>query len=143
MKPLNRMFVSTRSLASLGERLSAQQALLERIRPLLPAPLEDHCVWAILRDSDLTLLVDSPAWANRLRYLVPQLKQQLLRHGLQVRNIRIKVTILRGDAGRRTRHRKANPLSRANAELLDCVARGIEDEGLRNALLRLSRRAKL
>ncbi|MCG6943029.1 MAG: DUF721 domain-containing protein [Thiohalocapsa sp.] len=52
--------------------LQRREALLERIRSLLPASVAGHCTQATLDDGRLTLICDSPAWVDRLRFLSPQ-----------------------------------------------------------------------
>lgn len=138
MKTLNKLLSSGRALASIEEKLAEQEALLKQLRSLLPQPISEHCIWAIPKKGDLILLVDSPVWASRLRYLSPKLNQQLRQYGLKVRRIQVKVSIMRGDV-LQDKTRRANPISAANAKLLSSAAQSVDDEELRSALLRLSR----
>ena len=49
---------------------------LQAVRGLLPADLAEHVWGATLRDGTLTVLVASAAWATRIRYHAPGLKDQ-------------------------------------------------------------------
>ena len=138
MKPLKKFFNSGKTLAWIKQNLTEQEAILNQLRPLLPPPMGEHCVRAIAKKGDLILLVDSPAWASRLRYLSQNLTQQLRQKGLAVRRIQVKVTIASSRKLHREGMRRANPLSPSNAKLLSSVAECVGDDALRSALLRLS-----
>lgn len=65
------------AISALLADLQRQEALLERVRAALPDPMAGHCVQATLEDGHLTLVVDSPVWVDRLRFLAPQLSVKL------------------------------------------------------------------
>ncbi len=52
------------------------QQLQQVLQGDLPAPLNQHCYIANLRDKILVIHTDSALWATRLRYLVPDLLTQ-------------------------------------------------------------------
>jgi len=139
MKPLTKLLNSGKTLATIGGKLAEQDALLKQLRSLLPEPLSAHCVWSILKQGELIVLVDSPAWASRLRYLSPKITQQLRQTGLAVRGVQVKVSLSNKRHMPRKKIRRATPISNANAKLLSSVAESVDDDELRNALLRLSR----
>ncbi len=139
VKPLHKLLNTGKALASVGEKLAAQDALLKQLRSLLPQPMDQHCVWTVLKKGDLILLVDSPAWASRLRYLSPKLTQQLRQSGLSVRRILVKVTLINTRHIQRKKSRRAIPMSSSNAKLLSSVAETVDDAELRDALMRLSK----
>ncbi len=60
-----------------------------KLLALLPEPLRAHCVAEPIRAGTLTLVVDSPAWATRARYLGAELKSRL--EGLQIDAVRVLV----------------------------------------------------
>lgn len=64
-------------LAKLESRAAAAQNLTERVRQELPENLRPHLVSAARRDSALVLVVDSAAWATRVRYAGRQLQSRL------------------------------------------------------------------
>jgi hypothetical protein len=49
---------------------------LQAVRGVLPEGLGEHVWGATLRDRTLTVLVASAAWATRIRYHAPDLKDQ-------------------------------------------------------------------
>jgi hypothetical protein len=69
------------ALAKLESRAAAAQRLTERVRQQLPENLRAHLVSAARRDSVLTLVVDSAAWATRVRYAARQLQASLEARG--------------------------------------------------------------
>ena len=136
MRRVDRLIGSSDSLRRLSAALAQHRALLEAVAGLLPADVAAHCVAATLTGSELRLLVDSPAWATRLRYLARDL-QRGLRNRWRVETVTVGVEPIRGaTAGRPIRRAR---LSAAAATAIASAAAGIEDEGLRQALLRLSR----
>ncbi|MEN8167827.1 MAG: DciA family protein, partial [Pseudomonadota bacterium] len=112
---------------------------LKQVRLLLPSPLDDHCSSAVLQNGRLVLLADSPVWASRLRYLSHNLQRQLSQKGFSIRRIQSRVSIPEDLVKHQERIRPITPLSQANSDLLRSVAESMENQELRNALLRLSR----
>ena len=79
-------------LEHLARRAAAQDSLATLVRQLLPDPLGAHVVGAGRREADLVIIVDSAAWAARVRYAGPRLKEDLAVRGEPVAGrIRIKV----------------------------------------------------
>ena len=138
MKSLHKLLKSRKALAQLGKKLAEQNSLLLRIQALLEPALAHNCTGAILHGNVLSLLVESPVWASRLRYLAPQLQRQLKHQGLVLQRIHVKIA-LQGHRPSRQRYLLARPLSRQNAQLLESTAEGMSDDRLKAALLRLSR----
>jgi hypothetical protein len=126
------------SLPLIQRRLAEQERLLQLVRQLLPDPVGNHCLAAVMRDGQLTLLSDSSAWASRLRFASNNLLQQLRQRGMKCSRAKVKIVIQGHQAGRR-RPRPARQLSPENGKLLRTTAEHIEDRDLREALLRLSR----
>jgi len=62
----------SRVLEGLARRTKAADAALVAVRSGLPAGLREPVWGAALDDGNLTVLVDSPAWASRVRYAVPE-----------------------------------------------------------------------
>lgn len=127
------------TLKRLELEISAQKALLARIRLSVPDDLALHCAAAQIQGRQLVLHTDSPAWATRLRYIAPQLLSLLRPDYPSMSEIKIKVLI----------HRSAAPPPRRPARKSDIAAAIIHDsaldtkpEPLRDALLRLSEALK-
>ena len=123
------------------------ETLNHAVRGCLPAPLNQHCQVANLRDNTLVLHADSSAWALKLRYSSRTLLQQLHQHGLQGLNaLEVKVrpdniidSSLRSPRPEKVRHAH---MSRGTAQLLDSIAADITDAPLKVALQRLARHGK-
>ena len=96
-KSVRRLMKDKPTLKFLELEISAQKALLENVRRLLPGDLADHCVAARKRDQQLILHADSPVWATRLRYNSPQLISLLQPSHPSLREIKIKLVLARSD----------------------------------------------
>jgi len=68
-------------LEQLAKRAAAAESLTLIVRRELPAPLGEYVVSASRRDQDLVVIVDSAAWAARVRYAGPRLKDRLAELG--------------------------------------------------------------
>lgn len=115
-----------------------EQARDDRLRAALPQPLRSHCSEARLEDGQLTLWVDSPAWATRARFLQPQLppagEESIARLRIRVRPPSVMARLETGIARRR--------LSATAGAHLRAAAGGFEDLRLAAALRRLALHAE-
>jgi hypothetical protein len=87
---VRRFLCSSDAVSALLEELSRREALLARLRSLLPAAVGRHCTQATIEDGRLTLCCDSPAWVDRLRFLAPELLAALAAEGAAVRECRVR-----------------------------------------------------
>jgi len=94
-KSVRRLLKDKPTLKFLELEISAQKALLENVRRLLPRDLADHCVAAQKRDQQLILHADSPVWGTRLRYNAPQLLNLLQTSHSSLREVKIKLVLPR------------------------------------------------
>lgn len=79
-------------LAALGERSRRRSRVLEHVRAALPAEMAGSLVSAGFEGTQLTVGVDSAAWAARLRYLTGALQADVGKVlGLHIDSVRIKV----------------------------------------------------
>jgi hypothetical protein len=131
---------SSAVLQQIGKRLEEHESLLERVRQQLPSDLASHCRAAVPDGDRLTLYVDSPAWASRLRYLVPELESRLRSGRRAVRQVRVRVLAVATDALPNLPERKAKRLSEENRRMVLKVAEGLSEPSLRAALRRLAAR---
>jgi hypothetical protein len=118
------------------------ERLDRRLHSILDSPLKDHVSIANFRKGILVLQVSSPAWAARLRYLIPELKKTLPESlDLQsIRDIRIRIAPEQLNAAMpRTRHRH---LSDKAIDTINQAAMTIKDPELKSALSRLARHGK-
>ena len=74
-------------------RGSAQaQSALQAVQDALPEGLGAHVWGAAVRDRTLTVLVASAAWATRVRYHAPELREDVSRRlSVQVDRVQIRV----------------------------------------------------
>jgi len=118
------------------------EALNRTLRGCIPAPLNQHCQVANLRDNILILHADSSAWALKLRYSSRVLLQQLRQRGVPGLNaIEVKVRPHNAAIRRPEKIRHAH-MSGKTAQLLDSIASDISDDRLKVALQRLARHGK-
>ena len=127
------------TLKLLELEISAQKALLAKVRRLLPDDLATHCAAAQLHGPQLVLHTDSPVWATRLRYLAPQVLSLLRSDFPSLSEVKIRVLIPRPAA--RPPRRPARKSDVAAAIIHDS-ALDTKPEPLRDALLRLSEALK-
>lgn len=138
MRTVQQFISSHTSLADLGRRLARQRELTDQVRALLPAPLNEQLLAAVLQNRGLSLFVNSPVWGSRLRYLAPELQRKLRQAGITVDLVRTRIVpVRRPKSEGRRRHRLV--LSERNAALLRQTAAALADDSLRDSLLRLSR----
>ena len=141
-QPLSKLLrPKDRHLNALVERGRLLIRLTESIRACLPLPCAEHCRVANCDDGQLVIAADSPAWSARLRFHAPELTRQLKhQYGLEIRRVRVVVSPAIETLTPK-RHLRRD-LSHKSAELLHQTAAGIEDPGLRAALLRLACRGR-
>lgn len=118
------------------------EVLNRTLRGCIPAPLNQHCQVANLRDNILILHADSSAWALKLRYSSRTLLQQLHQRGLPgLSAIEVKVRPHNAAVKRPEKIRHAR-MSGKTAQLLDSAAGDIGDARLKLALQHLARHGK-
>ena len=61
----------------LARRAEAAVSLAEQVRAALPEPLRPHVIAANRREKELVVIVDSAAWAARVRYATRRLQTAL------------------------------------------------------------------
>ncbi|WP_456404204.1 DUF721 domain-containing protein [Thiolapillus sp.] len=134
-RPLSNVVNNSEQLGHLARMLQQQQALLEEIRQLLPAPLAQHCIHARISGVRLVLHTDSPVWSTRLRFHAPQIIQSAKRQAPNLAGLDIRICppeIIR--PGRKP----LGSLPEKTAALVNQLADSIDDQAIRAALKRLS-----
>jgi hypothetical protein len=131
-------------LGGLIERRARLDRIAALLGSLLPTPLDRHCRVANLAQDVLVLQVDAPVWLTRLRLERPRLIAALRAHpefaGVQKLQLR---TAPEAATGTRPPPPRTSPvLPAAAAAQLRATASALSDPGLREALLRLARRAE-
>lgn len=138
---------ANRLIRSQAERRHLALAALGAIRRQLPEPLGDHCSDASLSGGTLTLFVDSPAWATRIRFLKDDLARSIASQDIVKVLVQVRATggtrVGRGplDPPRRSGSRGAAAgLTAKTAEHLLAAAEEMPDPALADTLRRLARR---
>ncbi len=126
-----------RKIVRQAQRLLAMNQI---IIPFLPVNLRSHCQTAQITATSLTLIVDSAAWLTHLRYLKPQLLEQLK---TQPQCVNLKEIIFRIQPSQNASPEKVEPtkpreLSTDNKELLRSTASIVNDPLLKKALLKMA-----
>jgi hypothetical protein len=126
------------ALAELFHAARTHRALAATVAEHLPAELARHLRGAVLRGDELVLLTDGGAFATRLRFLEPALRQALhARHRVTVRRVSARVAL---DAP--VTHAAVTPptLTDAARRALESAAVSAATPALAAALRRLARR---
>ena len=121
------------AIASHARRLAELDAL---VRLCLGDDLAAHCRLADLRSGRLVLAADTPAWATRLRYHTPEIREKLAAAGVSVAECRVVVTPPPApdvEPGPRP------GMSAQGADALNTTAETVRDPALAAALRRLAR----
>ncbi|TAJ92451.1 MAG: DUF721 domain-containing protein [Gammaproteobacteria bacterium] len=123
------------SLNTLIKKAKLLVGLQEYMRVALGPPLGQHLAVANLSAGNLTLYSDSPAWAARLRFKIPDMYRIAENYGFgNLKSVRIKV--IRVDSARSTPKASLFLSGQAAAQVLR-TASSIDDERLRESLERL------
>ncbi len=132
------------ALGALRQRQATLERAVARIGALLPAPLDRHCRIAALDDGALVLHVDAPAWLTRLRLERPRLLAALRAQPefAGLREIRFRIAPESAIPPQPPPAPPARVLPPSAAAQLRATASTLSDPGLREALLRLARRAE-
>ncbi len=118
------------------------QRLTRLLQKALDPSLAPHCRVGSFAPPQLTIVVDSPAWASRLRFQGKTLLRQLIQKYKEFNGIsRIEVKIYPVRLPRRESLPLRRRISPAAAEGITQMAHSINDPGLKQALLRLASRA--
>jgi len=128
----------------LNSRITEKEQLLEKLNqtilPLLPENCRPHISTSNYSDQVLTIIVDSPVWAARLRTQHKNISSALMDQlDLQVKAVKIK---FQQPVITKPKAKKPCPtLSLEAAKLIRQTASSIDDEELKATLLKLSDKA--
>jgi hypothetical protein len=132
------------AVGRLMERVAAQARLTASVLACLPPDLAPHCRSATRDHDRLVLAFDSPAWAQRARYLLPRFDPRL-RSALGEAWAPPVIQVSRSGRGPErkpagTRKGTRPGISARSRETIRGAARCIDDPELRAALERLASR---
>lgn len=121
------------------------QALTYLLTQNLPLECSGHFQVANIRHGTLVLVTESPVWTTRLRQLSAEILRLLRHHSHPMQHVEIKTRLQAMPVlePRDINHSAVQRhLSQSASQLLETVSSSVEDEALKNALLKLSRRGK-
>lgn len=116
-----------------------EDGLLARVRDLLAPAARPHCIQATATAGELTVTVDSAAWATRLRYLAPDLARGLADAGVIAVKLRARPQAL---GTRRQTPQHLDRLTPAAGEHLLAAAEHTADAGIAEVFRRLAARRR-
>ena len=123
-------------------KLLAQTDKLQHVNRVfhayLPSHLHEHAMITTMSAKAWIVQTDSSAWATRLRYVLPNLQQQLSDH-LKKQIPPLTVRIKPGNTVEAMVEPRRMALTQETAKLLEGTAQDLSDQRLGSALLRLSR----
>jgi hypothetical protein len=139
---VRRFLQGSDAAAALLAEIERRDALLSRVRALLPASVARHCTQASLDDGLLTLVCDSPAWVDRLRFLSPQFLPALATSGEAATACRVRAqptpALAALEAGPRPDIPPAARATPEAAQTMQQTAAALGDTPLAGSLLRLA-----
>ena len=128
---------------TLKKRARELGRLTALLRGELPPESDGHYHVANIRGNTLIIMTDSPVWTTRIRQLGPKILAVLQNSGgTKMQHVRVfsrpgkSVTIQPPPPETKPKH-----LSARSGQLISQTASFIDDDGLRDALLKLARRA--
>ena len=119
--------------------LYAQSQELRTIQQIVDGVLDVETSVASLKNNELTLLTAKSTQATQIRYRQRNIISTLRRRGLEVSSLKIKVQPIFSAKKPEDSERYLTP---RNASQLQQTAAYIEDEALKNALIKLSKRTR-
>lgn len=123
----------------LKKKASGLRELNLHLQVALPAEIHRHVQVAGLHHEILTVEVDSPVWASKIRYLANNLVKQLsTTTGLTIKSVKILIRPTACELNRITR--KPLAISGTRAGQFKSLAKSIKHPGLKSALSKLAQR---
>ena len=119
--------------------LYAQSQDVRTIQEIVDGVLDVETSVASLKNNELTLLTSKSTQATQIRYRQRNIISTLRRRGLEVSSLKIKVQPIFSAKKPEDSERYLTP---QNASQLQQTAAYIEDEALKNALIKLSKRTR-
>ncbi len=140
MKPL--LNQASGALTNLLQDAQLYQALLEVGQDTLPKALQSHLIGVSFEGHALLLQLDESIWATQLRFYEPTLLGIFQEHFPHLELNRVKIKILpQPQEPQKKRHAISYPSDQDALEMLK-IGEHIKSDGLKQALQKLSLRAK-
>ena len=130
-------------LAILVTRTRQIRGLTEQFRGLLEQDLAPYCYIGNIEKNQLTVMVDSAAWASKFRFVSQSILPSLQALNPSFSKVKaIQVKILTQPYEPEPRPYQRPELNQENADGLLTLAENVDDENLQEALTRLARHTK-
>ncbi|MEM7405963.1 MAG: DciA family protein [Pseudomonadota bacterium] len=105
----------------------------QRLRGHLDPVFGEHCSIARLTPTEVVVMVDSAAWASRIRYLLPQIEQLFTDMGRCRATVKVASAVAASPPSRR------HVLSADGRAALEAAARTVENPALQAVLKRIAK----
>jgi len=127
--------------ADLTRSINIQDKLSNAVYEILNLDQKQHNIWVVVKKQQLTLVTDHPIMATQLNYQKDAIRDELNRRFLlELKSAQIKIAPPR--AMRRKKREKRFVISEKSAQSLRGVADLIEDQELKDSLLKLAKKNK-
>jgi len=126
--------------SQLSSRIKSNDKLSDFVYSLLHLSKEKHKLWVITKQQKLTILTDNPYLATQINYQKETIFQELnRRYLLNLKTSKVKIIPPTGSVEKIKEERFV--ISKKTSEVLKNIAGDIEDEALKQQLLKLSNAA--
>ncbi len=98
------------SLTNIQSQAKKLQELNEIVLDYLPSEMQSHCHIGGFNNGCLVLTVDDAVWASQLRFLIPEIRDNLRKNNNIYQLSSIKITIDRNKTVKRTKKNFSQPL---------------------------------
>lgn len=133
MKNINRLVNS-----QLVRSIESYDKLSQTVYELLHLNKEKHNLWVVIKQQNLTILTDNPYLGTQLQYQQQNICDELNRqYLLQLKNTKVKIIPPKGE--RKVSKEKCYVISDKAGQVLASIADDIEDEELKESLIKLSK----
>jgi len=142
-KKLSRLLKNNTLIAkSISDNIHMLENIEVFLKKQLPHELQNHCYANNLANKCLILMVDSPAWSSKLRFIQPSLEQALVQQYPEIINaLKIKVRpATRPENTQPDKDKSFRPaLSDTSRSIIQDMAEGMDDSDLKESLIRLAK----
>jgi len=137
-KHLSGLFSSNKQLNVLFGMLKQQSSLLSKVKSLLPAPLSEHISHVRSKQDLLIIHTDSPVWVSKLHFFSNQLLDALRADAPMLKKVKIRVYIPQNETSISSKKPAERMISQSAKETLKATAKSMDDEALKEVLMRIS-----
>ena len=142
-KRLDAIVTQNPILRQLIRQADINRQVVKYVQSALPGPVGDRVYGATFRDGALRIIVESAAWATKLRYLVPVLREKLseIDEFAALKSIEVKVNVPTTESDPAISSKK-HTLQGEAAEKTARELSALRDPDIRDALSRLTNKRR-